>query len=60
MARDANGRAYLQCSDCCEPVYYTNDGEEHCGCDPEPDAYRIGSVGEVAAEFQGQIGGGGQ
>jgi len=56
MARDSDGRAYLICSDCESPVYVDNDGHHHCGCDPEPDGYRIGEVGDVAAEFQGEMG----
>jgi len=55
MPRDADNRAYLLCSECESPVY-VNDGEHHCACDPEPDGYRMGDVGDVAAEFQGNMG----
>lgn len=53
MPRDPDGRAFLQCSDCGDAVWH-KDGQDHCGCDPEPDGYRIGSLGEVVSQFDGE------
>jgi hypothetical protein len=57
MPRDAQGNAYLTCSECGGAVYHV-DGEHHCDCDLEPEGYRIGDVGEVASEFRDVKGGG--